>query len=110
VLVFDLTDTTSASINITGAVTGADPANSIQVDGWNFATAVVKPGVTTYSTKYGYDATKVLPIPLAAIEVDATGKAVNAVLTTSIPRTGSAMKVDVALRPPRSCPTPARCP
>ena len=96
VLVFDLTDTSTANINVTGAVTGADPANQIQVDGWNFATAIVKPGVTTYATKYGYDAKKVLDLPLAAIEVDATGKAVNAVLTPSIPRTGSAMKIDVA--------------
>lgn len=94
--------TASKTATIGGTITGkVDPANQVQVDAWAFSTFIAKSGITTYSSKYSYnDVTKDPPIPLAAIEVDSTGKAINGVLTASTPRTGTAMTTNVVLPSP----------
>ncbi len=102
-ITYDLAADTGTTASITGTITGkADPANKIQIDAWAFSTVVTAAGATTYTSKYSNSPD--LPIPVAALEADSTGKIINGVITPSIARSGSAMKVDIAMPSPANPP------
>ena len=80
---------------ITGSITGAGAANTLQIDGWDFSTVVTTPGATTYTSKYNYSPAVHTKLPLAVVEVDATGKAVKGLLTPIVDRTGQPMTTNI---------------
>ena len=82
--------------SIGGSITGKKAAgNDVLIDAPWFQTVFPKPNVLTYSTKQVYVNDDPTDVTVAAIEVDSTKTAVNAVMMPGVKRTQSAMTADV---------------
>jgi hypothetical protein len=94
IITYELNASPTATGAVSGSITGKkDPANQVQVDAWAFSTVVGN--TATYSSTYSNSPD--LPLAVAAVEVDGTGKVINGAITAPQTRTGGAMKADIVL-------------
>ena len=82
--------------SIGGAINGKKAAgNEVLIDAPWFQTVFAKANATTYTTKHVYVTDDPNAVTVAAIEVDSTKTAVNAVMMPGVTRTQSAMTADI---------------
>lgn len=87
---------TQKSYSMAGALNGKkSPANDVLIDAPWFETVFPKPNATTYGSRHIYVDADPTDVLVAAIEIDSTKTAVNAVMMPAVKRTQSAMTVDV---------------
>lgn len=92
--------------SIGGKINGkAAPGNQVLIDAPWFQTVFAKANATTYTTKHVYVTDDPSAITVAAIEVDGTNTAVNAVMMPPVARTQGAMTADITFPSTAVAPT-----
>ena len=102
IITYSRDDAPSASTKVNGTITGkADAANRVMIDAWAFSTVVG----TTASFSSTASVSADLPLIVAAIEVDATDKILNGVITAPQTRMSGMMTANIAFPSPAAVAT-----